>query len=1522
MQHSDLLSLFQRPPQQPTDSGQPAAEKISQPIATPEPPQPASTEGQGSKDIESLFRGLQSPTTATAQQTPPIIPPPIASPDSVASASTANTSTNTDKQQAILNLLGTVSGPRPQPPREAPQAPSIGTNTQPANTSQSGKQLLEQLVSGNPPPGPQAPQYPLAQQVQPTQSTNSTPSTSTTGMPASHSVPPPNTHGQHLASAMSGNLSDREAAADLQRKALFDFISPYEALQSNQSQSQLYQPPNQPLNSPPTIVQGGPSIAKKKPVPAYNPSPQQVAGSTNASPQVSPKQSQLQRRHTPSPDPGQYAGYQSGNPPNGDNYTESLNVDNVVPPPPMPTMPEPPQEPRSLPTPPGQAPGPQHGPLPPIPSQQQPQQQSSPVQRLAQQVQQPLPSPPMRPSHPGPNNSTQRAPTPPGQRQVQELAQQQIQGQRSRGSPASTRQANSSNQPSSRDGASSPAGSGSSGKRGPKPVQQPAAQTYGSPGGQSGRGPQTPRYSPNQHALITVDVTSPLASTLAAPDIVSITPIALLKLEPTYTRGTTIGVANFIAYSMSRGRIRLIGRQTGERALLKLPATFPAHAQVQDMVISGTKLACVSTDGGLVVWDIPEDIEDDAASVSRIILHVPPPLDAPGFKVVKWHPKQSNLLAVASEQDIFLLNIEEAYQAFGSEGVSQDELAKVATVFSIPSPLVSITFDVPQIALASISVDSTITLWSIKDKLPFWSGRVHGEGLPSSIDFLEGGLVVGRNQGNIVQLLPVMSTTVLSTIKFSLGGASNTGSNASKAAVENPELMFGHLCYDPASRILWVASSARNSLFAVRIGTDSTPVPSAQPSANVNGAAMSTAEPTSPTVRPTFDQIVEFPCSMPTINLTLVAAEAADEGATWTRDPSLVVSAFCVHAGGVDQINIGQDAYDIAAANTAAKLPSISFGPLPTDRADRRTSGQNLSSAPQPLAQQAPVQQQPVPQQQQQQPPPQQAPVRPEFQQVPPGSYTIPPQQQQQQQQQVPSSVPSYGPAQRSRTPPLDHGVAVPGFDPMLSQQAPAAQPQIGGKGKAKDVKQSWKASPSGTIDPTSSRSDTEALVSNVTKEIRKVEENLNNKISRLIVKELDKQHSRLEDIRLADQTADFERQEKILKLISTELTKNTTRVVESAVKNVIQNSVLPALETVTRSEVKAALNTQIAKGLAESMRQTLPLEIEKLLLRPDVSNNVARTFSAAITPTVERHVKDTITMTLIPAYTQATDAMHQEISREIHAEILSLKKEVVTWQSDALKGTENLIRNMEQSIRSLTEQVQTLSAQVAASNARAATPARTKAPEAAPIGDYQPRQQVAPPPQNTSSSFMSPYSQPPSANWVNAPMNVQQPLGPPPPHHQSTLQQAQAPPPPPQPARTEDWDDTFLTTLGLHDQQKLRELLNRCPPDVVMPTSGQPSPLSQTVILALIHRLALSLTEVSPADDMFKTSLWWLQRSAYVLNPNDNVIAPYIGRVLQTAVSTLNTTGQRLNVLPGPGLQESSNIIAQIQQSLSSLMT
>lgn len=76
----------------------------------------------------------------------------------------------------------------------------------------------------------------------------------------------------------------------------------------------------------------------------------------------------------------------------------------------------------------------------------------------------------------------------------------------------------------------------------------------------------------------------------------------------------------------------------------------------------------------------------------------------------------------------------------------------------------------------------------------------------------------------------------------------------------------------------------------------------------------------------------------------------------------------------------------------------------------------------------------------------------------------------------------------------------------------------------------------------------------------------------------------RLEEIRVSEKQADFDRQEKILKLISSELTTNTTRVVESAVRSEVLNSVLPTLRDITKNEVRAAVNEQIANGVGDSV--------------------------------------------------------------------------------------------------------------------------------------------------------------------------------------------------------------------------------------------------------------------------------------------------------------------------------------------------
>lgn len=177
---------------------------------------------------------------------------------------------------------------------------------------------------------------------------------------------------------------------------------------------------------------------------------------------------------------------------------------------------------------------------------------------------------------------------------------------------------------------------------------------------------------------------------------------------------------------------------------------------------------------------------------------------------------------------------------------------------------------------------------------------------------------------------------------------------------------------------------------------------------------------------------------------------------------------------------------------------------------------------------------------------------------------------------------------------------------------------------------------------------------------------------------------------------------------------------------------------------------------------------------------------------------------------------------------------------------TQSLIREMDQTIRSLTDQVKSLSLQVSQVNARASTP-RTEPTPSEYLQQQHLRQAGAPP--SSTSSYLPTYSQPQNNGWNNStlPSNVQQPLGPPPMISSivNVPPPAQPQAPAPAPVRVEDWDSTFLGTLGQNDQKQIRDLLSRTPPDVVLPV-GQLSPLSQTVILALIHRVSVSLQQPS----------------------------------------------------------------------------
>jgi hypothetical protein len=409
-------------------------------------------------------------------------------------------------------------------------------------------------------------------------------------------------------------------------------------------------------------------------------------------------------------------------------------------------------------------------------------------------------------------------------------------------------------------------------------------------------------------------------------------------------------------------------------------------------------------------------------------------------------------------------------------------------------------------------------IWNIHDKVPYTTHKIRGDDVPSSLTFVDGGIVVGRRSGNVFQLLSITNKLVLSTIKFINGSQ------------DDPD-MFGHASYDSRIQTLWVANCRRESVIGFKINLESSVVAGEE------------------AVRGYFEQVVEFAGPKPSINFVILTADADPHGeeafaachAAKITAGDLALVAFSVHSSGVDQVLIRREWFETSFLSASAKFPP------------------NLPPAPTPTV--AP-------------PPPQNTSTQTASRPLPPV---------------------------RARTPPSEELEPEPARDePRVpeTKKGPKSGKNVNFKEKEKEKDEG--SSANRKVEPAINDS---VLGQALSKEIRKSEDSIQNRLARLISKEMDKQSGfdlyywqhtadvdhhrntigqRMDDLRAQDQRSEFSRQETMLKLISTELSKNTTRVVEMAIKGVIQNSVLPSLENITKTEVKRALDDHIGRGFVE----------------------------------------------------------------------------------------------------------------------------------------------------------------------------------------------------------------------------------------------------------------------------------------------------------------------------------------------------
>lgn len=215
----------------------------------------------------------------------------------------------------------------------------------------------------------------------------------------------------------------------------------------------------------------------------------------------------------------------------------------------------------------------------------------------------------------------------------------------------------------------------------------------------------------------------------------------------------------------------------------------------------------------------------------------------------------------------------------------------------------------------------------MQDSLPYASHRIYGDDTPSSLTFVDGGIVVGRRSGTIFQLLSMSTKNILSTIRFVNG------------LQDDPD-MFGHISYDARIQTLWVANSRRDSLIALKLHFD--PSYASGPGIEDGGY---------------IGQVVEFSGIKPTIHFVILTADSDPHGdeahaaciAAKIPPGELALVAFSVHSSGVDQVLIRKEWFDSGLVHADSKFPWDI--PPPSGMSDTTPTSTAASTATKPQSQ-------------------------------------------------------------------------------------------------------------------------------------------------------------------------------------------------------------------------------------------------------------------------------------------------------------------------------------------------------------------------------------------------------------------------------------------------------------------------------------------------------------------------------------------------------------------------------------------
>ncbi|WWD19814.1 hypothetical protein CI109_104278 [Kwoniella shandongensis] len=351
------------------------------------------------------------------------------------------------------------------------------------------------------------------------------------------------------------------------------------------------------------------------------------------------------------------------------------------------------------------------------------------------------------------------------------------------------------------------------------------------------------------------------------------------------------------------------------------------------------------------------------------------------------------------------------------------------------------------------------------------------------------------------------------------------------------------------------------------------------------------------------------------------------------------------------------------------------------------------------------------------------------------------------------------------------------------------------------------------------------------TKTLKKTEDRMSNHFKQVLKNEVTALNARFDGLTGPDFAAD----------ISAKVERQLKGALTTAVAQEVKKSIVPSLTATIQNEVRTVVANQVPAAIFDVL-QSVPKELERGL-----SSTIQRTVSSVIQASMDRAIQESIQHNLMPAIQVAGSTLTDQLMTELKSEMLQIRKELSPAPAPAQTNNDQVLRTMATSISELQKQLAALSEQFArVSNAPIQAPH---------LNGGHPQLPPPPPP-------------------------VAQPAPPPP---------APAPAPGISPAQLED---IFLSALGNQSTQSTLVLVGQQAHlvDLCLPIQpGAKSPLSQAVLLTLLHRLAIALNDVPPNHIMFPQLVSWTRRTSALVDPRDSNIAGYISRVLQVVQGTLN---------------------------------